>query len=183
MKLDITALRATAMMMWLAVLIPAVFWCSDVGADQDIEETASDQAEGVWMKTEPDPLAQSRTFEEELKDLLSWRPYVYESMGRRDPFGPLVTGEEMEDSGGSHLPDPRGLVLVGVLWGEKDRFALAEDWGGRSYVLREGDPVWNGHVVRVEQRKVVIRYNHFGMWKTITLPMKTGKETFNAKER
>jgi hypothetical protein len=50
-------------------------------------------------------------------------------------------------------------------------------------VLREGDPVWNGHVVRVEQRRVVIRYNHFGMWKTINIPIKTGKETINALER
>lgn len=179
MKLAISALRVTTLVM----LLLTVFWCSDLPADQDIEETASDQGEAVWMKTGPDPLAQPQTFEEELRDLLSWRPYVYESMGRRDPFGPLVTDQEAETGAGSHLPDPRGLFLVGVLWGDRDRFALAEDWSGRSFVLREGDPVWNGHVVRVEQRKVVIRYNHFGMWKTITLPMKTGKETFNAKER
>jgi hypothetical protein len=139
--------------------------------------------EDVRMRTEPDPLVSPRTFEEELKEILSWSPYVYESMGRRDPFQPLVSTEESGWEESTSLPDPRGLTLVGVLWGDKDRFGLAEDWRGRSFVLREGDPVWNGHVVRIEQDRAVIRYNHFGMWKTISLHIQTGKEKSNGFER
>ncbi|MBD3333930.1 MAG: hypothetical protein GF355_00255 [Candidatus Eisenbacteria bacterium] len=110
------------------------------------------------------------------------QPYIYESFGRRDPFSPLLAVGE-DDGSASSLPDPRRLSLMGVLWGDDDRFALLEDPNGRSFVLREGDPVWHGHVTHIEPRRVVIRYNHFGMWKTINLPLLVGKETSHDHER
>ncbi|MBU1949736.1 MAG: hypothetical protein KJ927_13570, partial [Candidatus Eisenbacteria bacterium] len=83
----------------------------------------------------------------------------------------------------SDLPDPRNLVLVGVLWGEDDKFALVENTRGQNFVLREGDPVWRGRIVTVEPKSITIRYNHFGMWETINLPLSVGKEAIHAVER
>jgi hypothetical protein len=129
---------------------------------------------GAWQR--------SPSLEEDLQVLLSWEPYVYESLGRRDPFRPLIIPGEGEQRL-SDLPDPRSLILTGVLWGEKDRFALVEDAGGRSFVLREGDPVWRGTVTRIEPQLLTIRYNHFGMWRTIRIPLRARKEAPNARER
>lgn len=167
------------------VLALAVAWGSAISSPASAEPSGADDdgsASAEGASESPRQLVSPRSFEEELKEILSWTPYVYESMGRRDPFYPLLS------SGGegyaiSDLPDPRSLQLVGVLWGDKDRFALAEDWNGRNFVLREGDPVWSGHVVRIEQSRVVIRYNHFGMWRTIKLHIQTGKERSNGRVR
>jgi hypothetical protein len=150
-------------------------------AAQDVEIDVESDDAGAAAQLE-DPLEIPQTLEEELQDILSWHAYVYESLGRRDPFDALVSVSE-DDGPLSDLPDPRSLILTGILWGEKDRFALVQDATDRSFVLREGDPVWRGHVVQVQQNSAVIRYNHFGMWKTITLPLKARKEAFRASER
>lgn len=60
----------------------------------------------------------------EVLDELLWpEPYLYQSAGTRDPFAPLVGREGPEDQGPPAIGD---LVVVGVVWGEEDRFALVE---------------------------------------------------------
>jgi hypothetical protein len=71
------------------------------------------------------------------------------------------------------------LSVVGILWGEHDRFALVEDGGGSSFILREGDRRGDYTVTRVNPDGVVLYVSEFGVGKTIRLalaPQEKGKE-------
>ncbi len=63
----------------------------------------------------------------------------------RDPFVSLVSGTfEGEES--TPIFDVGELRLVGVLWGQTDRFALVENVSGKGTALRAGDRLVNGYV-------------------------------------
>jgi hypothetical protein len=98
--------------------------------------------------------------------------YFYASLGRRDPFGSLLKGQFTKD-GKADLPDVGNLRLVGVMWGEKDRYALCEDSRGNGYILREGDPVVGGTVGRITQESLTVVQNFFGEVQTITIHLDT----------
>jgi hypothetical protein len=65
--------------------------------------------------------------------------------GMRDPFVSLLAGAF---EGGENTPvfDVGELRLVGVLWGQTDRFALVENGHGKGTALRAGDRLVNGYV-------------------------------------
>jgi Tfp pilus assembly protein PilP len=44
--------------------------------------------------------------------------------------------------------------LVGVMWGQDDKFALVEDGEGFGYILRVGDRVRNGRVVSIRKNSL-----------------------------
>jgi hypothetical protein len=110
--------------------------------------------------------------------LSSWvrEPYIYTSLGRRDPFGSLLNGEFMGD-GEPGLVDVGNLKLVGIAWDQADRFAMVEDPRGFGYALREGDPVRSGKVLRINRTAVTFLQSMGGESNTITieLPMQEGK--------
>ena len=62
-----------------------------------------------------------------------------------------------------------GSVLVPVVRGEVDRFALLEDASGYSYILRVGDRVHNGSVVSIGEDELVARVTNFGQTTTVRL--------------
>src|SRR5262249_10593331 len=82
----------------------------------------------------PSPRAPKTTEE---RHLLSREVYVYKTVGRRDPFASLLTGE-FETTVGNPLMDVSSMKLVGVVWGSSDKFALVEDGRGHGHVLRVG---------------------------------------------
>jgi len=110
--------------------------------------------------------------------LSSWvrEPYIYTSLGRRDPFGSLLSGEFVGD-GEPGLVDVGNLKLVGIAWDQADRFAMVEDPRGFGYVLRKGDPVRSGKVLRINRTSVTFLQSMGGESNTITieLPMQEGK--------
>jgi hypothetical protein len=110
--------------------------------------------------------------------LSSWvrEPYIYTSLGRRDPFGSLLSGEFVGD-GEPGLVDVGNLKLVGIAWDQADRFAMVEDPRGFGYALREGDPVRSGKVLRINRTSVTFLQTMGGESNTITieLPMQEGK--------
>lgn len=97
--------------------------------------------------------------------------YVYASRPLRDPFGSLVKGRFVAD-GVDKVPDIGSIGLVGVMWGEADKFALCEDQEGHGYVLRVGDPVQNGEVSGISKNTLTIRQYFFGTSTTVTLKLK-----------
>lgn len=105
--------------------------------------------------------------------LLAPEPYYYESVGRRDYFESLVS-EEYAAANPAQRPASAELRVVGILWGELDRFALVETAQGRSRVLREGDTLGDGTVVRVLPDRVIIHVTEFGGARTVTLPLVEG---------
>ena len=107
----------------------------------------------------------------EADSILGREHFYYSGLGKRDPFSSLLAGD-FEDSGPDGMVDMDQVELVGVMWGDTDRFALIEDGGGYSYILREGDRVKHGTVIRLEERRLVARINFFGMTRTVVLSLK-----------
>jgi hypothetical protein len=94
--------------------------------------------------------------------------YFYQSYGRPDLFAALVTGE-FEPSEGGELVDMNSAILVGIMWGATDRFALVEDGSGNGYILRVGDPVINGRIVAVHESSVVASISLYGITSRVVL--------------
>lgn len=106
----------------------------------------------------------------EERHLLNREVYVYKTVGRRDPFASLLTGE-FETTVGRPLLDVSSMKLVGIVWGTSDKFALVEDGRGHGHVLRVGDPVINGNVVGLTKEELMIRQSSYGDTQTVTIQL------------
>ncbi len=104
--------------------------------------------------------------------------YQYNALGRRDPFAPLVGGAEYVPI--EAPPEVGALQVVGIVWGDKDRFAIVEDGRGNSSVLRPGDKVMNGFVESLKRDGVVVTLTADGQTQSVTIPL-TRKGDSNAK--
>lgn len=108
--------------------------------------------------------------------------YQYNALGRRDPFQPMVGGEFVgADVGGDAPPDIGGLKVVGIVWGTDEKFAMAEDGRGQSFVLREGDKVMNGVVQGLKRDGIVVKLtSEDGQAQTVTIPLTRKGDKNNA---
>ncbi len=114
------------------------------------------------------PLADSNQPPEKTKVRLRDNSYYYGAFNRRDPFESLIVGDFVSNK---KMPvvDVGRVVLVGIVKGDLDRFALLEDDKGFSYILRVGDEGRNGSVVAIGDRSVVARVTNFGQTRKFTL--------------
>ena len=112
--------------------------------------------------------------------LLSPEPYYYESLGRRDPFISLVADKDSRDD---DQLGPGTVRVVGILWGDNDKFALVETADGTSAILREGDGFRNATVTRINQDGIVLYVDTYGIGRTITVPLSEGKGSNNGLGR
>jgi len=106
--------------------------------------------------------------------LLSRPKFVYSSLGKRDPFVSLVSGE-FQGEGIVGLISVGDMELVGILWGSKEKLAMVEDSRGRGYVLRVGDAVIGGVVTDITKDSIAITQTFYGDTQTVVIRMK-GKE-------
>lgn len=112
--------------------------------------------------------------------LLAPDPYYYESLGRRDPFVSLV----MEDEDTSEMElSPNSIWVVGVLWGEKDKFALVETADGTSAILRQGDRFRNAEVTSIRKDGITLYVRQYGIGRALVLPLTEGKGSKNGKRQ
>jgi phage repressor protein C with HTH and peptisase S24 domain len=97
----------------------------------------------------------------------------YKSSNYRDPFRPLINEEKMYNTPiDQRVPNVEGLRLVGII--ESDdagNRALFEDNVGYSYMLKSGDKVRNGYVLRVESDRVFFQIFEYGWSRTLALKM------------
>jgi hypothetical protein len=106
--------------------------------------------------------------------------YQYNTLGRRDPFNPLLGGEFVgADMGGSAPVEVGGMTVVGIVWGAEDKFALVEDARGNSVILRQGDKVMNGHVEALKRDAVIVNLSMDGQEQSVAIPL-TKKGDSNA---
>lgn len=96
--------------------------------------------------------------------------YFYQSYGKGDPFAKLVSGK-YEATGAAELVDVNSASLVGVMWGEDDRFALVEDGDGFGYILRVGDEVRNGRVVSIRKSSLTAQITLYGISSNVVLKL------------
>jgi hypothetical protein len=107
--------------------------------------------------------------------------YQYNTLGRRDPFQSLLSGEYVgSDLGGDAPPDLGGLKVVGIVWGDSDQFALVEDARGDSHILRRGDKVMNGFVENLLRDAMVVALTVDGQTQSVKVPITRKGEHSNA---
>ncbi|MFH1143100.1 MAG: hypothetical protein V1774_00980 [Candidatus Eisenbacteria bacterium] len=105
-------------------------------------------------------------------------PYLYRSAGRRDPFASLLPdGEEQADL----EPGVADLIVVGILWGDRDRLALVETRQGKGLILREGDRVRDGRVLAISVDGVAFVQYYYGLSRRVNLPMVSSEEVGNER--
>jgi hypothetical protein len=96
--------------------------------------------------------------------------FFYQSYGKADPFGVLVAGD-FEKTTASELVDMNSAKLVGVMWGQDDKFALVEDGEGFGYILRVGDRVRHGRVVSIRKNSLTARVTLYGITNQVVLKL------------
>lgn len=96
--------------------------------------------------------------------------FFYQSYGKTDPFKILVAGD-YQVATAADVVDMNSAKLVGVMWGQDDRFALVEDGDGFGYILRVGDRVRNGRVVSIRKNSLTARVTLYGITNQVVLKL------------
>ncbi len=143
----------------LAWLLPADVRAQAVGADSTLVEAEATAG------TSPSQEARARL------NQIRANEFFYQSSDREDPFKALVSGAYEASDGASELVDVASARLVGVMWGEEDRFALVEDGAGFGYILRVGDPVRNGTIVSIRTNAVTAQLTLYGITNEVVLEL------------
>ncbi len=97
----------------------------------------------------------------------------YKSRNRRDPFETLINETKVNNTiVERRKPNVEGLKLVGVIesTGGNNR-ALLEDKTGYGYILKSGDKVKKGYVLRVENERVYFQIFEYGWSRTVALKL------------
>ncbi|MBN1211393.1 MAG: AMIN domain-containing protein [candidate division Zixibacteria bacterium] len=94
----------------------------------------------------------------------------YKARSYRDPFETLINESRTYDSPiEQRLPNVEGLKLVGIIESGSGNRALFEDNEGYSYILKSGDKVKKGYVLRVENDRVYFQIFEYGWSRTVAL--------------
>lgn len=97
------------------------------------------------------------------EEILAGGGYNYDPAGRRDPFKSLLVVSEVPELGG---PRPDGIpgllidevMLTGIFSTPDGRVAQVQSADGmKSYLLREGDELYDGDVVRITENEIVFK--------------------------
>lgn len=99
----------------------------------------------------------------------------YKATAHRDPFHTLLDESKTYNSPVERqAPNVEGLKLVGVIEaGAKDNRALFEDKEGYGYILKTGDKVQKGYVLRVESDRVYFQIFEYGWSRTVALHLES----------
>ena len=118
---------------------------------------------------DPGSLSPSQEARERINALRA-NEFFYQSYGKEDPFRVLVDGN-YQQSVANELVDMNSANLVGVMWGQDDRFALVEDGEGFGYILRVGDRVRSGRVVSIRKNSLTARVTLYGITNKVILKL------------
>ena len=93
---------------------------------------------------------------------LSGRGYTYDPAGRRDPFRSLLV--RPEDRAGARPPGVAGMsvdeIVIHGIWKTRNGYvAQVRATDNKSYLVRQGDLLYDGEVTRVGPNEVVFRQN------------------------
>jgi len=91
----------------------------------------------------------------------------YSSRGRRDPFKPIQEVSMEQDT----LLDIAKAKLIGIIQDSTGYVALVEDKNGKGFILRRGDRIKRGRVVRVTKDMAVFAISDFGFTRTVILKL------------
>lgn len=122
-------------------------------------------------KAEPAPATSTKdegefNIEQNLEDVLQQQPmgadsYRYDSQGRRDPFRSLI-GPRQSLGEGERPPGVPGFLvdeidLAGVVKTKQGLVAMIKGPDNKGYLVRVGDKVFDGELIRIAQGSIVFR--------------------------
>jgi len=99
------------------------------------------------------------------------RMIQYRSMGKRDPFSPLIGDKKVTEFGQVPIPSIENLKLVGILQDFQGNKALLEDNRGYGYIMEPGDRVKNGSVILVDEDRVIFQIQEYGWSRNVALDL------------
>ena len=155
-------MRASTLFMGLLLLGLGLYLVGPVAGAPPTDGTGSESGPSVKEVTPDDNLLMRR------------ERYFYSSFARRDPFGSLVSGSFASTNAGDLL-DIGELTLVGVVWGADDKFAVVQDQRSHVHVLREGDRVVNGKIIKVTRTSLTAQHYFFGETANVTIKINQGE--------
>jgi type IV pilus assembly protein PilP len=91
------------------------------------------------------------------------RGYIYDPIGKRDPFRSFILDrlKEMDSAAKGPLEqfDLSQLSVNGIVWDADRHRALILDPSGQGYIIQEGDPIGknDGRVMAIDDNVVVVR--------------------------
>jgi hypothetical protein len=141
-----------AVLLGLLVAAPAPAADKDAGQDQEVGSVS------------PSQISRDRI------NAIRANEFFYQSYGKTDPFGVLVAGN-FEKKTANELVDMNSARLVGVMWGQDDKFALVEDGEGFGYILRVGDRVRHGRVVSIHKDSLTATVTLYGITNKVVLKL------------
>jgi len=102
-----------------------------------------------------------KTLEEILEEPTTTDTYRYDPQGRRDPFRSLI-GPAPKLEGGQRPPGVPGFMideikLQGIVKSRQGLVAMINGPDTKGYLIRVGDKVFDGEVIRITQTSVVFR--------------------------
>jgi Tfp pilus assembly protein PilP len=111
----------------------------------------------------PVPESPGQSMIEQEESALSGRSYSYDPAGRRDPFRSLLVREQNR-GGVQRPPGIAGIsiddLVVHGIWKTKAGYvAQIRATDNKSYLIRAGDLLYDGEVVRVGPNEIVFRQN------------------------
>jgi len=127
-------------------------------------------APGAAPKTSPSPVPTPAAAEspgqamlEQEEAALAGRSYTYDPAGRRDPFRSLLVRPE-KGQAGRRPPGIAGIavddVMLQGIWKTRAGFvAQIRGTDNKSYLLRAGDLLFDGEVLRVAPNELTLRQN------------------------
>lgn len=130
------------------------------GADPNAPPPAGSSEEGGFLgEPTPDTGDIDEILEGE-EEVLSGSGFTYDPGNRRDPFKSLLTGPEKLDRG----PRPEGIPgllideiqLLGI-WRTPRGYVAQIRASNKSFLLREGDQLFDGDVVSIQKNEVVFK--------------------------
>ncbi len=102
-----------------------------------------------------------KTIEEILEEPTTTDSYRYDPQGRRDPFRSLI-GPAPKLEGGQRPPGVPGFMideikLQGIFTTKQGLVAMINGPDNKGYLIRSGDKVFDGEVIRITKTSVVFR--------------------------
>jgi hypothetical protein len=151
------------------VLVLALLTAGSALAETEPAETPPETPQADSGSVSPSQISRDRI------NAIRSNEFFYQSYGRDDPFRALVTGK-FEQATASELVDINSAILVGVMWGQEDRFALVENGDGFGYILRVGDRVQHGRVVSIRKNSLTARVTLYGITSQVVLKLEKTEE-------
>ncbi|KAA3633829.1 MAG: AMIN domain-containing protein [Calditrichaeota bacterium] len=100
----------------------------------------------------------------------------YQAKAHRDPFATLIDeSKKYNNPVEARIPNVEGLKLVGIIQSENkgNNRALFEDNDGYGYILKSGDKVRKGYVLRVDAARVYFQIFEYGWSRTVALNLES----------